>query len=106
MYKISILVPKTHADSVREALFSGGAGRIGSYDSCSFSTPGIGRFRPMEGSDPYIGTQGRLESVEEEKIETVCRKENIRDVLKKVQEAHPYEEPVIDVWEILDWKSF
>ncbi len=102
MVKIVVYVPVTHADAVREALAKGGAGQIGNYDRCSFSQRGTGRFRPMAGSDPFIGTQGSVESVEEERIEAVCPKAIAPDIIQSVRAAHPYEEVAYDVYPLLD----
>ena len=102
MVKIVIYVPVTHADVVREALGEGGAGHFGVYDFCSFSQRGTGRFRPMEGSDPYIGSQGKVESVEEERIETVCPRSIALEVVERVRAVHPYEEMAYDVYPLLD----
>lgn len=95
--KIVVYVPTSHADKVREALSVSGAGHMGDYDSCSFSVKGIGRFRPLEGANPYIGKVGETEEVEEERIETICPFEKLEEVLVAVREVHPYEEPAIDV---------
>jgi len=66
--KIVVFVPETHADIVREAMGRAGAGVIGNYTFCSFSTKGIGRFKPEEGAHPNIGEAGKFESVPEERI--------------------------------------
>lgn len=95
--KIVIYVPVTYANAIRQALAEAGAGHIGNYDTCSFSVKGIGRFRPLKKSQPFIGEQGKIEEVEEERIETVCLLEKLENVVKVVKEAHPYEEPVIDI---------
>ena len=93
-------MPGSHADAVREALGSAGAGVIGNYTHCTFTSKGVGRFMPQEGAHPHIGSVGMLESVEEERIETVCRAEILRLVLDAVRAVHPYEEPAIDVYPI------
>lgn len=100
--KIVVFTPLTHADAVREALAKAGAGHIGNYDSCSFSGRGIGRFRPLKDAKPFIGEAGKIEEVEEEKIETICPKEILPEVLKAVLGAHPYEEPAIDIYPLLN----
>lgn len=100
--KIAVYVDVDHAEDVRKALAESGAGRFNKYDHCSFSTRGIGRFRPLKGANPAIGEVGEIEEVEEEKIETICLSENIEDVLAAVKKAHPYEEPAIDVYPLLD----
>lgn len=100
--KIVIFVPESHADGVREALAESGCGKMGNYDSCSFSVKGVGRFRGLEGSDPFIGEIGRVEEVVEERIETICPREKLEEALIAVRKAHPYEEPAIDVYPLLN----
>ena len=99
-YKLVVYVPEDHADKLREAMGNAGAGEIGNYKHCTFTTKGIGRFRPGEGSNPAIGGVGKLEEVAEDRIETVCNDEKLRGVLKAIKEAHPYEEPATDVYPI------
>jgi hypothetical protein len=99
-YKLVVYVPEDHADKLREAMGKAGAGEIGNYEYCTFTTKGIGRFRPGEGSNPAIGGVGKLEEVTEDRIETVCTDEKLRGVLKAIKEAHPYEEPETDVYPI------
>jgi hypothetical protein len=99
-YKIVMYVPGSHADALREAVGKAGAGRIGNYTFCTFTSRGTGRFRPEKGADPTIGEVGKLEEVEEERIETVCSEESLNDVLRAIKEVHPYEEPATDVYPI------
>ncbi|MDF2726366.1 MAG: hypothetical protein K0Q59_6044, partial [Paenibacillus sp.] len=69
--KLVVFVPQTHQEQVRTALFNAGAGWIGNYSHCSFNIPGTGTFKPQEGTDPYIGQAGKLEQVNEVRIETI-----------------------------------
>jgi hypothetical protein len=103
-YKIVMYVPASHADRLREAVGKAGAGKIGNYAFCTFTTSGTGRFQPLEGADPAIGEVGKLEAVPEERIETVCSEDKLQDVLRAIKEVHPYEEPATDVYpiEIID----
>src|SRR3989338_5191650 len=100
-YKIVVFVPVTNADTLREAMGNAGAGVIGNYSHCTFTSTGIGRFRPVEGAHPTIGEVGKFESVEEERIETVCSEEKLQGVLEAIKRSHPYEEPATDVYEIV-----
>lgn len=100
--KIVIYVPIDNAESVREALAKAGAGGIGDYDFCSFSVKGVGRFRPLKGAKPFIGEVGRIEEVDEERIETICPAEKLDNVLKAIKAIHPYEEPAIDIYPLLN----
>jgi len=95
--KIVVTVPVTHADAVREAMGQAGAGRLGNYSFCSFSSRGDGRFKPEKGAHPAIGTVGTLEKVDEERIEVICDRSILKDVIAAVRKAHPYEEPALDV---------
>src|SRR3989344_9213775 len=98
--KIVVYVPIKDAERVREAIGKVGAGKIGNYSFCSFSSEGIGRFLPQKGAKPTIGKIGRLEEVKEAKIEVTCANELVAKVVKAIRGAHPYEEPVIDIWPI------
>lgn len=101
-YKLVIYVPVADADKIRDVLGKAGAGQIGNYDYVSFSMRGTGRFRPLEGAKPVIGEVGKLEEVPEERIETVVRADDLELIVADVRQAHPYEEPVIDVYELKD----
>jgi hypothetical protein len=96
--KIVVFVPETHTAVVREAMGKAGAGKIGNYSSCSFSSKGVGRFKPEEGANPNIGEVGKPEEVPEERIEMVCSREKIQDVVRAIKEVHPYEEVALDVY--------
>lgn len=101
LVKIVVYVPESHAERIRQALADNGAGRIGRYSQCSFSSKGISRFKPEEGSDPSVGEIGKVQEVVEEKIEVGCRRSQVTDILAALKEAHPYEEFVVDVYPML-----
>ncbi len=100
MYKLTVNVPITHADAVREAIGLAGAGKLGKYEFCSFSIRGVGRFKPTDGAHPAIGEVGKLESVEEEQLEAVCQEDVLQSVVAAIRRVHPYEEVPLDVWEL------
>ncbi len=102
MYKIAFFVPVEHCEKVKAALFAAGAGRIGDYDCCSWQTAGTGQFRPLEGSNPFLGEKGQVEKVEEYRVELVCVDELVRDAVAALKSAHPYEEPAYDVFRLED----
>ncbi len=102
MVKIIVTVPVADAEKLRNAIGQTEAGKQGNYDFCSFSTKGIGRFRPLDGAHPTIGEVGKLEEVEEERIEVICPKEKLSEVVNTIKAAHPYEEPAIDVYPLLN----
>ena len=91
-----------NADEIRKVLAQAGAGCWNKYDNCSFSVKGVGRFRGLKGSNPAIGEAGKIEEVEEEKIEVICPYDKLEKILKTVKQAHPYEEPAIDIYPLLN----
>lgn len=107
LYKVVVFVPEAQVDQVREAMSNAGAGWIGNYSHCSFMAKGKGTFKPLEGTNPYIGSQGNLEKVEEYRLETVVPQEKLKNVINSMIEAHPYEEVAYDVYSLeIDGKEY
>ncbi|HWH89766.1 MAG TPA: YqfO family protein [Pseudomonas sp.] len=102
MYKLAFFVPPSHVEQVKNALFAAGAGRIGAYDCCSWQVLGQGQFRPLDGSQPFIGQAGEVEQVQEWKVELVVSDELIRQAVAALKNSHPYEVPAYDVWKLED----
>lgn len=100
--KVITTVPAKEADKLREALAKAGTGNMGDYRECSFSILGKGRFRPTEDADPHIGKPNKLEVVEEEQINVMCKREYAKQVVQALRKAHPYEEPLIEVIPLID----
>ena len=98
--KLVVYVPKSHATVVREALKEAGAGFIGAYSGCSFVTDGTGYFTAEEGTHPFLGKIGAEETAEEIRIETCAYEGNIPAIVAAMLAAHPYEEPVYDVYRL------
>jgi len=99
--KIVVFVPEKDADRVIDAMGKAGAGRIGNYTFCSFSTKGVGRFKPEKGALPKIGKVGKLEKVKEERIEMICERRKLKKVIAAIKRVHPYETPAVDVYPLL-----
>ncbi len=97
LYKMIVFTPVTHANEMRIALKNVGAGTMGDYSGCSFTTNGTGRFTPIEGATPFIGKVDNEEVVDEEKIEVIIPESLKNKVLKIMLKSHPYEEPAYDV---------
>ena len=83
-----------------------GAGVIGNYSYCSTSVKSVGTFLPNEKANPHIGEKNKLEYVEEEKLEVICDVEKVKQVIIKLRDVHPYEEPAIDIVPLIDEKCF
>lgn len=96
--KIVVFAPESCADIVREVIGKAGAGKIGNYTYCSFSSKGVGRFKPEDGAHPAIGKVGKLESVQEERIEFVCERALAKKVIAAIKKVHPYEEVAFDIY--------
>lgn len=104
--KIVVTIPPENVNDVRNAMCEAGAGIIGNYTNCSMSTKCIGTFKPNDKANPYIGEKNKMEFVEEEKLEVVCDIKNVKKVISRLREVHPYEEPGIDIIPLLDEESF
>lgn len=100
MYKITFYVPEEHLELVKNALFLKGAGKIGNYECCAWQTLGTGQYRPLSGSQPYLGSKEQIEKVKEYLVEMVCEDCCLQAVLNELIRIHPYETPAYTVWKI------
>jgi len=96
--KLVTFIPESHLDKVREALFTAGAGLIGNYDHCGFTTGGTGSFRGGEGTNPYSGEKGRISFEKEIRFETIMFTHLRERVIKALLDNHPYEEVAYDIY--------
>jgi len=103
--KIIVTSPTENASDIRQVLGDAGAGVIGNYVHCSISTDCVGTFRGNNESNPSLGSKNKLETVREVKIEVQCEIEKVKFILSKLREAHPYEEPAIDIIPLIDEKD-
>lgn len=104
LYKLTVFTPVTHSAEMRLTLKNAGAGTMGDYGGCSFTTSGVGRFTPIDGATPFIGEVGNEETVNEEKIEVIIAQSLKNKALKIMLKTHPYEEPAYDVF-LLDQRT-
>ncbi len=95
--KLVTFVPQTHARTLLNALSAAGAGVIGEYTHCSFSTPGTGTFLPGAAANPYSGGKGIINEEPELRFEMLTASHCITAVISALRAAHPYEEPAIDI---------
>ena len=105
MYKIVFYVPESHLQPVKQAVFDSGAGKIGNYDQCCWQVLGQGQFRPLAGAQPFIGAvsleqSAPAEEVMEYRVELVCEDALIQQAIHALRQAHPYEEPAMDIWQL------
>ena len=97
--KLSVIVQSTHEETVRAALARAGVGKIGDYRNCQFVTRGQAQFEPTKDADPAVGEKGTLDVVDAVQIQTWCELDRVDEVVRIVKEAHPNEEPAIEVTE-------
>ena len=100
--KLVFFAPTSHADIIRKVMGDAGAGILGNYSHCTFSSTGYGRYRPLEGANPTIGEVGKSEQVEEERIETLCPLNKAKAVIEAIKKVHPYEEVAFDIIPLLE----
>jgi dinuclear metal center YbgI/SA1388 family protein len=100
LFKLVTFCPTDHAETVRQALFTAGAGHIGNYDNCSFNTTGSGSFRALENANPYVGLVNELHIEDEIRIETVFPSYRQSDVIHALLASHPYEEVAYDIYKL------
>ncbi|KRN88854.1 Nif3-like dinuclear metal center hexameric protein [Ligilactobacillus ceti] len=96
--KLVVYVPESHVRHVLEALEEAGAGEVGNYTGCSFTSTGLGRFIPNESAEPVFGEVGKMQEVREQKIEVVIPEKNKQQVIDAILAVHPYEEVVYDIF--------
>lgn len=95
--KLTTYVPEKHVDAVADELFRSGAGHIGRYDECSFRQLGVGSFRPLEGTNPFVGQIGSRHQESEWKLEVLYPSHLDREILQALKRSHPYEEVAYDL---------
>ncbi len=100
MYKLCVMVPASHLEPVKQALFSAGAGRYGLYDCCSWQSLGTVQFRPLPGSQPFRGKHGEVFAEEAWKVEMLCKANHLPQAIEALKQAHPYEVPAFDYFPV------
>lgn len=105
MYILVTYVPEQSAEAVKKALFIAGAGQLGDYSQCCFSTKGIGQFLPNDCATPAIGKPQQLSYVDELRLEMVVVAESVKSVIQALKASHPYEEPAYHLLKTIDVDS-
>lgn len=97
-FKISVFVPEESVEKLSAELFNSGAGIIGNYENCSFRLKGEGTFKGNEKARPVIGKKGKVEKVNEIRLELIVDVWNLKNAINAIKEFHPYEEPAYDIY--------
>ncbi|PHS27456.1 MAG: NGG1p interacting factor NIF3 [Methylophaga sp.] len=106
MLKLVFFVPESHKEAVKQAVFEQGAGRYNGYDCCCWEVLGTGQFKPLSGSQPFIGQQDKIATVAEYRVEMICSEKHIKATLKALIDVHPYETPAYEVQSIKTLNDF
>ncbi|KAI4139726.1 MAG: hypothetical protein LQ341_004101 [Variospora aurantia] len=104
-FKLFFTVPRSSLEMCKQAVFSAGAGTYaaGKYSEVCFETPGSGQFLSGQGAKPAVGEVGKIERVEEVKVEVLCvGRDVMRAAVEKLKKSHPYEEPAYEVYAMED----
>lgn len=104
--KIMVTVPVDEVDIIRNAMCNAGAGVIGNYSFCTTSVKSTGTFKGSDEAKPTIGQVGKIEYVDEEKLEAICDIEKVKEVVSAIRIFHSYEEPAIDIVPLLNEDDF
>ena len=99
--KLEIFIPESHLKLLQDTLVQCDAGHIGNYDACMSYSHVIGTWRPLDGTKPYIGTEGTISEEPEIKAEVTCKVSDVDSIIAAVKKIHPYEEPVINAIPLL-----
>lgn len=102
MYQLIVYIPELQCDNVIQAMFDHGAGRYQHYDHCCWKVLGQGQFRPLTGSQPFMGEQNSDTMVNEYRVEMICEERYLQAVIKAMKAAHPYEEPAYTILQHID----
>ncbi len=95
--KLVTYVPLEAKPKVLDALFSSGAGNIGNYSECSYSSTGEGSYLANDKANPYKGNTIKRHLEEEVKVEVVYTIDKESSLIAGLIKAHPYEEVAYDL---------
>lgn len=106
MYKFIAYIPETDLETVKDALFSAGAGQFDGYSHCAWQTLGQGQFKPLDGANPAIGSVGSLATLPEWRVEVIVPDDRLAEVVRAYKSTHPYEVPAYDVYRLIETEPF
>lgn len=97
--KLQLFVPTEAAERVKAALADAGAGQIGEYSHCFYTTEGVGQFKPSQDAQPYVGKRGEIHYEQELKVECVFEPHLRKHIENVISDVHPYETPAYDIFD-------
>ena len=99
-YKIVTFIPEDYIDKFLNFFVENDISIVENYKACSFSINGIGTFYPYNNANPFIGEKNKINKINEYRVEIVSDDLTLNKVISKIKEIHPYETPLIDVYEL------
>jgi len=72
LHALVVYVPESHLEEVLLAIGDAGAGRIGDYSHCFYTSPGTGRFTPQPGAQPFVGAVGIALTASQGPVGGIC----------------------------------
>ena len=102
---VVVLVPTEAREALVDALAAAGAGQVGEYARCAWTTSGVGTFEPGEATSPTTGRPGERVETPEDRVELVVPRAGRERLLAALRSAHPYEEPAFSVLELASWSG-
>ena len=97
-----VLIPKRYLKEIRNIIFEENGGVMGNYNCCAIYSKVDSTFKPNNNANPFIGKSNKLKKVKEIKLEVICDENIVSNVIKKIKMVHPYEEPGIVIYSLLD----
>lgn len=105
LFKIALFVPPEYKDRMMDAITDSISKVVENYDRTFSFSQTTGTWRTLDGADPFIGSVGKISEVPEIRLEFVVKESDLKNTVKAIRNAHPYEEPAMDIIETLDWHS-
>jgi len=98
VFKLTTFLPAESKDRMIDALAGAGAGTIGAYERCAFTSSGEGTFVGGPGTHPKVGQAGKIEKTAELRLEMRVPSRCLDSAIAALRSAHPYEEPAYDIY--------
>lgn len=99
--KVEVFTPIYNVKEIIDILNENEILKFGNYDNVYSKGEVLGYFRPLEGANPTEGRIGEVTEIRESKIEFRINYEDKDRAYDLIRQAHVYEEPVINMMELL-----
>ena len=104
IFKIGVNIPAEFLQTLMDSINDNMESLYPLYDRTFNYWSVKGTWRPLPGSTPYNGSVGKIVLADEMRIEFTVKKKDLKKVIAIIRDVHPYEEPVIDIIPMIEWK--